>query len=134
MENRVYNAPVILLADDDEDDLYFLKEALLEVHPDAVVHAANNGKETITYLENNAHGQLPDLLVLDYNMPIMNGYEVLNTLSSYEKYKSLKVCVWSTSRNHHEVEACLEKGALMYFVKPDNNAEFKNIAKTILAI
>lgn len=107
----------ILLVDDDEEDRMLIREAFSEIGAADAVHFEVNGEEAITYLENNPDA-LPSLIILDLNMPRMNGTQTLRYLKSDERFRDITVIIYSTSVNPLEREACLELGAHSYVIKP----------------
>lgn len=117
----------ILLADDDPDDQYLLKEAIVLVEPAVYVKVFNNGLELVNYLD-GAQYMPPCLIVLDYNMPFVNGLQVLEKIVSDSQLRSIPTIVWSTSNSSLYENQCLTTGALKYIVKPDNSRAFKEIA------
>ena len=88
---------IILLADDDADDRELLEEAILSIETDAVIHAAASGNEALTVLNNSSDKELPCLIILDYNMPDLNGAEVIEIIINDNRYKDIPVLIWSTS-------------------------------------
>lgn len=123
---------LILLADDDVEDLELLEEAIVKLAPEARVHAVTNGRMVINFLENKVNGDLPSLIVLDYNMPDMNGAEILEHISEEPQLKSIPKVIWSTSNAVEYINECLNKGASSYFVKPSTNQQLLAQAKEML--
>lgn len=107
----------ILLVDDDEEDRMLIQEAFKEIGAPDAVHFETNGEDALAYLDRHSHA-LPHLIVLDLNMPRMNGTQTLRYLKSDERYKHITVIIYSTSMNPLEREACLDLGAHSYVVKP----------------
>ncbi|CAN5115671.1 response regulator [soil metagenome] len=116
---------LIYLIDDDLDDLEFLVEAFsenssfrIETFLDALacldkLHSINNPEE------------FPDLIISDYNMPKMNGLELLIKIKTDEALKHLDFIIFSTS-THQEVERrCFENGGLDYLTKLLNLGDYK---------
>lgn len=87
--------PVIFYADDDEDDRTWIKECFLFKMPDAEVREFENGAQLMGYL--SANDVRPNLIVLDINMPVMSGKEVLLELRKNIKWESLKVILFTNS-------------------------------------
>lgn len=108
----------ILLADDDLDDQELLKEAFRQAVPLVRLEAVSFGKEVLAYLHNCDDTDLPALIVLDYNMPDMNGAEVLDQLCRHERFQHIPAVIWSTSNAYSYKEACKKNGAREYFQKP----------------
>ena len=124
---------IILVADDDVDDQELLEEAILHLKEGAAIHTVSSGNELIEYLISCTKKELPCLIVLDYNMPKMNGVEVLEYLHNNENYKHIPAIVWSTSNSIFYKEICKQKGALEYFQKPNNFTTLTAVAKQMLS-
>ena len=114
--NTVSSKPNILYAEDDFDDFESLKEALDQISQHQLLLHAKNGQEAISFIENAT--VLPSLIVLDLNMPIMDGFEVLNALSADQRLSRIPVCVLSTSSDESDMQRAKELGARAYMVKP----------------
>ena len=117
----------ILLADDDEDDCMFFREALDELSLCATLKTVNNGVELMNFLENNLLN-LPQMLFLDLNMPRKSGAECLEEIKQSEKFKHLPVIIYSTSSNIDVMDQLYGKGAQYYIRKP---ADFSNLKSVI---
>ncbi len=120
----------LLLADDDLDDCAFFKEVLEELRIPTNLTIINDGVELISYLAKNSNN-LPDVLFLDLNMPLKNGFECLSELRMDEKLKHLPVIIFSTSFDIAVVNSLYEKGANYYVRKP---AEFIKLKKVVQAV
>src|SRR4051812_1809722 len=107
----------LLLADDDNDDCIFFKEALEELPVNASLKIVKDGVELMQSL-NEVNGKLPDVLFLDLNMPRKTGYECLDEIKLNHKLKNLPVIIFSTSFDHDVVDALYKKGAHYYVRKP----------------
>ena len=82
------NERYIFLADDDVDDCSLFEDALREVSKETKLTTANDGKELMTKLEDIIPPP-PDVIFLDLNMPLMNGYECLAEIRATQKYKNI---------------------------------------------
>ena len=122
----------ILLVDDDGEDRAFFKEALLEIAPTIHLGIVTNGKEAIEFLEKCAENDLPCAIVIDYNMPIMNGPELLGWLCSRPKFNGIDKIVWSTAYDKKYIDGCLGKGANEYFKKANSYDGIKEIVQKVL--
>ncbi len=128
MQPIVYN---ILLAEDDEDDRLFFKEAIDELKINTVVHFVHDGVQLMNYLKND-ETMLPHLLFLDINMPRKNGMQALDEIRHDARLKDLSVAIYSTSSAQKDVEEALSKGANIYITKPSDFEQLKKIlAKAI---
>jgi CheY-like chemotaxis protein len=106
----------ILVGEDDFEDQLILEEYFKENGFNDHVAFAKNGKQVIQYLENNR--ELPSLIILDLNMPILNGTQTLFELKNSPRYCKIPVIIYSTSNNEDERRKCLSFGAVDYLVKP----------------
>jgi CheY-like chemotaxis protein len=111
-------SPRILLVEDDADDRYVMHLAFTELNYIEQVKVFNTGEEIFRYLQNLPHSSLyPALLVLDYNMPGMNGGEVLMRLKMDEELSKIPVVMYSSGMRQLESKLkalgatyCFEKG------------------------
>lgn len=108
----------ILLVEDDADDRYIMHLAFTELAYTEEVKVFDTGEEIVKYLHNLPHSSLyPSLIVLDYNMPGMNGGEVLMRLKMVEAFQHIPVAMYSTGMRTIEQKLkalgaayCFEKG------------------------
>ena len=112
----------VLLVEDSPADIQLLKIKLMRREKvNFNLHVATNGREAMRLLEQRAgiadEPQI-DLMLLDINMPIMDGFEVLNALSSDQRLNRIPVCVLSTSSDESDMQRAKDLGALAYMVKP----------------
>jgi CheY-like chemotaxis protein len=107
----------ILLVDDDADDQLYFKDAINELNNSLQCEIANNGHEALQQMKTPPP---PDLIFLDLNMPVMNGYECLARLKKEEEYKHIPVVIFTTSNDSHEIDRVREMGAHLFFTKPTN--------------
>jgi len=124
---------LILLGEDDMDDQEFLEEVFLSIDSSYQLQSISNGKNFIIHLDKLDDNNLPCLIILDYNLPQLNGAEILKILDATSRYKAIPKVVWSTSNSSVFRAKCLELGALDYIVKPSNIASLKQVAKHIIS-
>jgi PleD family two-component response regulator len=115
MSNSSTGEFFILLADDDEDDVEFFREALKKTNHFSNLHALSDGKEALDFLSSSE--RIPDCIFLDLNMPRVSGLECLMKIRSNEVYKNVPVIIYSTSNNMREIDNAIECGATLYIVK-----------------
>lgn len=123
--------PIILYAEDDFDDFESVKEALDQLSDHQVLLHAKNGAEAVSFIENAT--VLPSLIVLDLNMPVMDGKEVLLWLKSRDEYKHIPVMVFTTSSREEDVKLC-QKHNCTFFRKPTLYRDLLHVAQTMLNI
>src|SRR6266853_3292935 len=127
------NAP-ILLAEDDENDTFFLRRAIARSGLGNPLIAVQDGQEAENYLAgigpyaDRASHPLPGLLVLDLKMPRMNAFDVLTWLSTRPDFKELPVVVLSSSAQDSDIQKARELGADDYQVKPQ---EFDGLVEIV---
>ena len=118
----------ILVVDDDIEDHMILQSFFSEAGLDNKVQYRVNGVEALFFLERIAEdAQLPRLIVLDLNMPILNGTQTLLRLKQIPRLRSIPVIIFSTSQNETEKRKCLSLGAVDYMVKPLTLEEGRDI-------
>lgn len=120
---------MILLADDDLDDAEMFCEALAEIDESIVCHCSENGSGVLNALKNQ--DIIPEVVFLDLNMPIMNGWECLKQLKQEERYKDIPVIMISTSSHRNDMDTAANLGAVCYFVKPNNFSDLKQVLRLI---
>lgn len=109
----------ILVVDDDQDDHLILLDFFKDASKENFIKFIDNGKKAIEFLERlPADAPMPKLIVLDLNMPILNGTQTLLYLKQSPRLKNIPVIIFSTSENENEKRKCLSFGAVDYLVKP----------------
>ena len=129
---RVYQS-TILLIEDDCDDQDFITEALLGIDNKLAIHIEPNGNKALNYLAALDDKALPQLLILDYNLPEQDGAEVLQLLMQNSRYHLIPKIVWSTSNAPQFKKRSLESGAVLYMIKPSTIAGIESMAREMLA-
>ena len=108
----------ILVVDDDKEDHMILQEYFSESGIEQNVSFVENGIKALEYLDNTSDTNLPKLIVLDLNMPLLNGSQTLLQLKQNSRLKNIPVIIYSTSESENEKRKCLGFGAIDYLVKP----------------
>lgn len=119
----------ILLVEDNEGDIVLTTEAFEECNFKTEIQVARNGKEAITILfEQQDESQLPDLILLDINLPLLNGHEVLKKIKENEKTKHIPVVMLTTSSAISDINLTYDNHANCFITKPaDINDFFETI-------
>ena len=120
------NNVTIVLADDDEDDRFFFREALEELGKVNFV-AAEDGVHLMDVLA-KLDAQ-PDAIFIDINMPRKDGYECVKELRKNPKYLNTPLIVYSTSKNPRDVDAMYLNGASLYIQKSNSIEHLKDTIK-----
>lgn len=105
-----------LYADDEMDDLYILREIVEILNPSFKIMEVGNGQEALDFL--GVTTILPDLIILDINMPIMDGRSCLKFIKKDPRFSQIPVIIFSTSIHQKDIELCHQLGALACIEKP----------------
>jgi CheY-like chemotaxis protein len=124
----------ILIADDDVEDLEILEESLQELQPGLHIDKALSGDAAIKRLSSYSDTNLPNLIVLDYNMPNVGGIDVLVYLKERKRYDSVPRVIFSTSAAERYISESLKNGATKYFVKPQTKRELNELTLQMLSL
>ena len=123
--------PVILYAEDDFDDFESLRDAILQLTDQYELIQARNGTEVVSYLEDELANEHPCVIILDLNMPIMNGKEVLTWLKKDDRYREIPVMIFTTSSREEDLKLC-QMHKCTFFRKPTLYRDLLHIAQTML--
>jgi CheY-like chemotaxis protein len=123
--------PFLLYAEDDLDDFESLKDAMGQLTDQYDLVQAKNGQEVLDLLENNSKGSLPCMIILDLNMPIMDGKEVLQWLKKDDTYENIPIMVFTTSSREEDIKLC-QTNKCSFFRKPTLYRDLLHIAQTML--
>lgn len=131
------NTPFILLAEDNEDDITLTLRVFKRHHLVNEVVVVKNGVEALdflfakgTYAGRDA-SKLPQVVLLDINMPKLNGLEVLKAMRSDERTKLLPAVMLTTSQEDRDIIDSYENGANSYVRKPVDFQEFTQALQTL---
>jgi CheY-like chemotaxis protein len=130
--------PHLLLVEDDENDVFFLRRALQSAGAAVQLHVASDGRQALDYLQGRdryadrtAH-PLPTLVLLDLKVPYVSGLDVLRQIRSDPKLRKLIVVVFTSSSLDSDVAQAYEIGANSFLVKPSRLEEQRALAGLIV--
>lgn len=109
---------LIFIADDDEDDRYLLKLSLQKSFPMCLVRFFENGQDLLDALHEEPTNTLPQLILLDLNMPVMDGFNTLTSIKQHKSLKAIPTVILTTSDNPGDVKKCYHLGCNAYMTKP----------------
>lgn len=118
----------ILLIEDDRIEVLKLKRSIPEEFEDYTLTLANDGHEAFSIIKNN----LPDMILLDLNMPDTNGIEFLQEIKSKEDLKHIPVVVLTTSDSNKDISECHKLGIAGYVLKPLKYEDYEQKIKAII--
>lgn len=129
--NRTVN---ILLVEDNPADVLLTMEALKEGDISHELNVVNDGAEAIAYLRRKGKftdAVLPDIILLDINLPKKNGFEVLAEIKEDSRLKSIPVIILTTSSAKQDIRKAYDLHANCYIVKPLDFDAFLNVVRSI---
>ncbi len=120
----------ILWADDDADDLHMMRDILKKNNRAFELIEVQNGKEAIDYLQNQPPDQLPCLIILDINMPVLDGKKALSIIKQSELFQSIPTVVFTTSNSELDRLYCQKYNTEMITKPPD----YKSLQSAVLRL
>lgn len=126
---KISNKP-LLLVEDDQVDVMTVKRALKEINVVNPVVNLENGEEALAYLRDPENDR-PCIILLDLNMPIMNGLEFLKVIKSDEGLRRFPVIVLTTSEEQHDKLNSFNLGVAGYMAKPVDYRQFVEVMRSI---
>ena len=127
MAHTSFSTHLVLYADDDIDDIKFIEESFSETTTNIELITAYNGLDLIRYLEGlNQLDPNPCLIILDVNMPLMNGKETLMKIRQMDRYQNIPVVLFTTSSTDFDRNFAKKYNA-GFVTKPLDNRQLKSI-------
>src|SRR5688500_4652950 len=127
----VNNKPVLLYAEDDQDDFDALQAALEQETDNFQLLQAKNGTEVVSFLEEHKQDEWPCLIVLDLNMPVMDGKQTLAWLKKHDEYKQIPTMIFTTSSRDEDIKLCKSHNCT-FFRKPNLYRDLLHIVQIML--
>ena len=129
------SSPYLLFVDDDPDEIDIALELFREANLEHRMKSVHNGVEALAFLENAAAAnKLPVMLVLDINMPKMNGIDALKELNKMYFFRSIQVFMHSTAFDDYTIQLCQLLGVKGFIRKSRDNEGLKNLIQHIGAM
>jgi chemotaxis family two-component system response regulator Rcp1 len=129
------DAPIqLLLVDDSPGDVRLTQEAFREVNPSIHLHVANDGVEAMAFLRKeggNAESPRPDMILLDLNLPKMDGRAVLAHIKGDDRLKTIPTVILTTSDSEVDIVKSYQLQANCYLTKPVQLDAFESLVKSI---
>lgn len=122
----------VLLIDDDATDRELFREAVAESKMLCVVEELSNGLDVIAHLESAK--TIPDMILLDLNMPLKDGRETLRELKNHRELQFIPVIILSTSNAYFDVAQSYQYGASLFLSKPHDFGELTDMVTTLLQL
>ncbi len=123
MSTTTVPVPMLLHVEDEDGAAFLFRSAVREAGLEAIVFRVSNGEEALAFLRRSGayvNAERPQLMVLDLNLPKIDGLSVLSRMRNDESLRTIPVVVISTSSRPSDKEKAFSLGAKHYIVKPDN--------------
>jgi len=135
MNHKNFNSPLeILLVEDSPDDIFLFKEVLKDTKINIKLSVATDGKSALDFIFKKGeytNAPTPDIILLDLNLPKLDGREVLNIVKNDEGFKMIPVIILTTSQNLDDINDAYMKNANCYIPKPVDLEQFTSVLTTI---
>jgi CheY-like chemotaxis protein len=119
-----------ILCVDDDDDASLLETAVNQLHPGITFIKCFGGNEALNLLKSSQ--STPDLILLDVNMPLLNGFDCLKEIRKHARLKDIPVFMLSTSASQKDVAYALELGARKFITKPNTYRQICHLMSEIV--
>lgn len=130
----ITNSKKVLCVDDDQDDQLIVSETIREIDESVEVATALNGQEALSFLDRaKATGDLPCLIIMDINMPLMDGKQALVEIKKDKELDNVPVVMFTTSSSQLDMAFC-EKYGVEFITKPINMQDFRSTVQKLLSL
>lgn len=125
-----HDSPVMLYVEDEQSDVYFMRRALKVLSVGWQLHTVADGREALAYLNgereyaDRRQHPTPHFVLLDLNLPIVSGFDVLAMIRTHPDYLNLPVVIFSSSGRPEDRQRASQLGANGYILKPSSGADF----------
>ncbi|HLL97185.1 MAG TPA: response regulator [Spirosoma sp.] len=116
--------PLIYVVDDDHDEHCLLKTVFSRQYANCILRCLSDGTELVTRLTHCLDGRMPDLILLDWHMPLLGGHQVLQLLKEDAQWRSIPVVVRSSSERYDHINTSYDLGAKAFIMKSSNYQQF----------
>ena len=132
MRGRSRQRAVVLLVEDNPDDVIMIREAFEQSLTPVQLYVVSNGEQAIKFVRRTDTDALrPSLILLDLNLPIRNGLDVLAELKSDTEFLSIPIVVLTTSRAPNDIQQCYSLNANAYIIKPPDFDGYADVIKQV---
>jgi CheY-like chemotaxis protein len=122
----------ILIAENDEDEQFFMKDGFDKSGYFEVMSFAGSGDELLERLRETE--AVPDMILSDLNMPGKNGYDILKELKNDPRFSAIPIVMTSTTSQRSVIDTCMRLGATKFIQKPETFVEYDNYARELAAV
>jgi len=121
------------MVEDDPGHAVLIQKNLVRGSGSHTIVVAENGQKAVDYLlgagaAHRAEGSAPEIILLDLNIPVLDGYQVLKAIKGDARTRTIPIVVLTTTDNPHEINRCYELGCNLYLTKP---VEYEQFSETM---
>lgn len=123
------------IIEDNVGDIIIERELFEEINPEIFITTSSNGLEAINFLVHSSKDdskRLPDGILLDLNMPVMNGLQFLDNTKEWNSKKNIPIIVLSSSSAPSDIQKAYKNNCTAFFTKPSDIFETKNLLQLIV--
>jgi len=132
VRGRSRQRAVVLLVEDNPDDVIMIREAFEQSLTPVQLYVVSNGEQAIKFVRRTDTDALrPSLILLDLNLPIRNGLDVLAELKSDTEFLSIPIVVLTTSQAPNDIQQCYSLHANAYIIKPPDFDGYADVIKQV---
>lgn len=121
----------ILYVEDEENDVLFMRRALAQAGIQNPLHIANDGQQAIAYLRDASPENQPCFVLLDLNLPLVSGFEVLDWIRHQPGLRELPVFILTSSNQASDIQRAAQLGSTSYTVKPASPSKLVEVVREI---
>lgn len=123
----------VLVIEDNDGDIFIVKRAFAQAKNPATVSVATDGEKAMAVLKGIMAGEVPtpDLVMLDINLPVLNGDELLQYMKSELKLRAIPVVVFSSSYSQRDIKNMYDHHANSYITKPHDVEEYFSVIDSV---
>jgi len=135
MRDPISRSADILLVEDNDDEVFLTRRAFRDLGPQVTLHHVDDGAKCLAFLRKQppyANAPTPDLILLDLNMPVMDGREALREIQADVALRHLPVVILTTSGEESDIQSMYHLGCNSYVTKPVNFDRFVAVTAQLL--
>jgi len=122
--------PVMFFIDDDPDDQYLIRRAIQQVNSNVELVSFESSEQLFNYF-NQPKSTLPDFILLDLNMPMISGKQILKRIKTTSELKTIPCIIFTTSQSERDIEESYQLGANSFIIKPGTFAQTVSIMQQL---
>lgn len=123
--------PLVYIVEDDDDDRHLIRTIFEDYFEDCRLQFFEHGSFLVTCLTHQLDDRLPDLILLDLEMPVLNGFDTLRYLKANPDFKSIPIVVLASSSSEKDITHCYELGGNAFLTKAADYYQWMNMIESL---